>query len=130
MTPLMVAGLMAGMVGTAATASAAAREPLNAVAANVTYNLLFPPSAPLSVTVTDANTGAPVSGLFINFEGTSGNTPACTATTNQEGVATCTVTLSNPLFILDGLLTGYQAVFNGNTVYAPFDVTGSASIGL
>ncbi|MGD0558624.1 MAG: hypothetical protein ABSA93_27055 [Streptosporangiaceae bacterium] len=73
----------------------------------------------LSATLTDG--GGPVAGQQITF--TSGSTQLCTATTDAEGTASCSATMSLLSIVLS---LGYTASFAGNTN----DQAASASAGL
>ncbi len=69
---------------------------------------------PFSATLTRTSTGAPVVGRTVRF--VSGAGPACSATTNAQGVASCTYTLSSLFGVVLGL--GYSAVFDGDEGHA------------
>jgi hypothetical protein len=73
----------------------------------------------LSATLTDG--GGPVAGQQITF--TSGSTQLCTATTDAEGTASCSATMSLLSIVLS---LGYTASFAGNAN----DQAASASAGL
>ena len=73
----------------------------------------------LSATLTDAS--GPVAGQQITF--TSGSTQLCTATTNAEGTASCSATMSLLSIVLS---LGYTASFAGDAN----DQSASASAGL
>lgn len=75
---------------------------------------------PFTATLTRTSTGAPIAGKAVRF--ITGATPACNATTNTQGVASCTFTVSSLLSTVLGL--GYSAVFDGDEQY-----TGSSGHG-
>jgi hypothetical protein len=78
----------------------------------------------ISATLTDSNTGAPLSGQTLVF--TAGGSRLCTATTNASGTASCRA-LGASLGAL--LHLGYTVSYAGSADYAPSSATGSA-IGL
>jgi hypothetical protein len=76
---------------------------------------------PFTATLTRTATGLPVAGKPVRF--LAGASPACNATTNAQGVASCTYTLSSLLGVVLGL--GYSAVFDGDGEYAASSGRGS-----
>lgn len=125
--PTAVGCLLLVGVATAPAAVAAQREPLHAVAANITGHALTLSGQP-SVTVTRVSDNRPVSSLFIEFKSGALGYVGCSAYTNTEGVATCNSGVSfSPLFIADAVLSGYNAVFSGNTRYLPFVAHGTVT---
>lgn len=69
---------------------------------------------PFTATLTRTSTGTPIAGKSVRF--IAGATPACNATTNAQGVASCTFTVFSLLSTVLGL--GYSAVFDGDGQYA------------
>jgi hypothetical protein len=78
----------------------------------------------ISATLTDSDTGEPLSGQTLVF--TAGGSQLCTATTNTNGTASCK-TLGALLGAL--LHLGYTATYSGSADYKPSSAHGSA-IGL
>jgi hypothetical protein len=77
----------------------------------------------MSATLTNAGTGAAISGQTITFSYTAGgSTTTCTATTNASGVATCTGSVT----ILSSDPSTYSASYAGNATY--LSSSGSATI--
>jgi hypothetical protein len=104
------------------------RGQLNVQASTVKIHLLTLQGS-LKARVTRAKTGAPVSGLAINFRSGSAAIEACTAFTDPEGIAQCSAgTQLSPAFILDLIAAGYDAVFDGNAEFQPASGHGSQQV--
>lgn len=77
--------------------------------------------------------GEPVSGLRITFltaQGIGGGQPLCNGVTDPEGDALCTASFTGNLFQpISGFLSGYDAIFKGNSLYAPATAHSTATPG-
>jgi hypothetical protein len=82
-------------------------------------------SATFKVTVKRASDNQPVADLPIKFVFAKWNSELCSTVTNTEGVAECdSGTKINLLEDVASLAFGYDAVFDGDTVYEPFKAHG------
>ena len=68
---------------------------------------------PFKATLTRSSDGAAIAGKTVSFA--TGAGPACSDTTNAQGVASCTFTVSRLLGVVLGL--GYSAAFGGDDDY-------------
>ncbi|MGB6161930.1 MAG: hypothetical protein WCF33_05600 [Pseudonocardiaceae bacterium] len=103
------------------------RKALNVQADTISANVLTLEGSP-KARVTLAETGAPVAGLEINFRSGSAKIEACASFTNTEGIAECSQgTKLSVAYILDIILAGYDAVFDGNAEFQPAKGHGSVT---
>jgi hypothetical protein len=113
-------------------AAPAARQELIADASPTTGNILTF-SARFSANFQTASTGDPVSGLRITYltaQGVGGGQPLCIAVTDQEGDAKCTASFTGNIFQpVSGFLSGYDAIFKGNALYAAVTAHSTATPG-
>ena len=72
-------------------------------------------------TLSDATTGVGIAGARVTFSLGAGRT--CTATTNDQGVATCSV-VYGLLELLTPIPSTYVATYGGSAIYEPSSATG------
>jgi hypothetical protein len=95
------------------------RKPLDVQAFTIKGSLLALETRP-KARVTLAETGAPVSGLKINFRSGSAAIEGCAAFTDPEGIAECSQgTQFSVVLIADIVVSGYDAVFDGDAEFQP-----------
>lgn len=105
-----------------------ARKALKVEASTVKIHLLVLEGS-LKAKVTLAETGGSVSGLKINFRSGSAKIDGCSAFTDPEGIAECSAgTQFSPAFILDLVVAGYDAIFDGNAEFQPATGHGSQQV--
>ncbi len=96
---------------------------LKAAPVKVQFNLLSGTLTSVSGTLTQTNSGAPISGAILQF--TADGTSLCTATTNASGIATCAPSLSGTLAVMEQL--GDTVTFAPTTAYLGSKASGSLS---
>lgn len=127
---LLTGVLIAGVVAGPALGADPPRKKLHADAEDITGSTLTLSGEP-SVKATEVATNEPVAGLLFTFESASTGTVACSAFTNTEGVASCSSGSNfSPVFIFDAFVSGYKAVFDGNTEYRPVEAHGTVTPGV
>jgi hypothetical protein len=108
---------------------AAERQALTATADNITGHVSSLSGDP-KVTIKQAKDNKPVAGLLVKFKTGGQGIEGCSASTNTEGVAQCYASQLNPVFCADAVISGYDAIFEGNEEYQPVKAHGKVTPGL